>query len=52
LPSWTPADSPIQGQPDESRPGSDYRLETPWASEAVARIANTQPLVVEKFSKV
>lgn len=30
---------------------ADYRLETPGLAEAVARIANTQPLVVEKFSK-
>lgn len=30
---------------------ADYRLETPGLAEAIARIANTQPLVVEKFSK-
>ncbi len=30
---------------------ADYRLESPGLAEAVARIANTQPLIVEKFSK-
>lgn len=30
---------------------ADYRLQSPGLAVAVARIANTQPLIVEKFSK-
>ncbi|MBP1757196.1 MAG: hypothetical protein H6Q62_52 [Firmicutes bacterium] len=30
---------------------ADYRLQSSGLAEAVARIANTQPLIVEKFSK-